>query len=53
LKDGKIQSFNYLGTDHDFAAVVRAIELARELGSQHAFDNLREGETHSRAQRER
>ncbi len=35
---------NYLGTDHDFAAVVCAIEIARELGSQHAFDNLRESE---------
>jgi choline dehydrogenase len=35
---------NYLGTDRDFAAVVRAIEAARELGSQPAFDNLREGE---------
>jgi len=32
------------GTDHDFEAVVRAIEAARELGSQQAFDNLREGE---------
>src|SRR5690348_17312096 len=28
---------NYIGTDHDFAAIVRAIEVARELGSQHAF----------------
>src|ERR1700752_4295166 len=35
---------NYLGSDHDFAAVVRAIEVARELGSQHAFDHLRESE---------
>src|SRR5258705_11727590 len=35
---------NYLGTDHDFAAVVRAIEAARELGSQHAFDSVRESE---------
>ena len=35
---------NYLGTDHDFAAVVRAIEVARELGNQHAFDSLRESE---------
>ena len=34
----------YLPLDHDFAAVVRAIEIARELGSQHAFDNLRESE---------
>src|SRR6266404_4073188 len=35
---------NYLGTDNDFEAVVRAIEVAREFGSQHAFDNLRESE---------
>jgi choline dehydrogenase len=35
---------NYLGTDRDFAAVVRAIEVARELGNQHAFDNLRESD---------
>jgi choline dehydrogenase len=35
---------NYLGTDHDFAAIVRAIEAARELGNQHAFDSLRETE---------
>jgi choline dehydrogenase len=33
---------NYLGTDHDFAAIVRAIEAARELGNQHAFDSVRE-----------
>jgi choline dehydrogenase len=35
---------NYLGTDRDFAAIVRAIEAAREIGNQHAFDSLREGE---------
>jgi choline dehydrogenase len=35
---------NYLGTDQDFAAVVRAIEAAREIGNQHAFDSLRESE---------
>src|SRR4029077_1718692 len=35
---------NYLGTDRDIAAVLRAIEAARALGSQHAFDNLRESE---------
>src|ERR1700704_5671139 len=29
---------NYLGTDHDLNAVVRAIEAARELGRQSAFD---------------
>jgi hypothetical protein len=35
---------NYLGTDRDFAAVVRAIEAARELGNQRASDSLRETE---------
>jgi choline dehydrogenase len=35
---------NYLCTDHDFAAIVRAIEAARELGNQHAFDSVRETE---------
>jgi choline dehydrogenase len=35
---------NYLGTDHDFAAIVRAIEVARDLGNQHAFNKLRESE---------
>jgi len=44
FEDAAVIDGNYLGTDHDFAAVVRAIELARELGSQHAFDNLRESE---------
>src|SRR4029077_19235581 len=32
------------GTDRDLAAVVRAIEAARELGNQRAFDDLRESE---------
>ena len=44
FEDGAVIDGNYLGTDQDFAAVVRAIEAARELGSQHAFDNLRESE---------
>src|SRR5258705_12962451 len=35
---------NYLGTDHDFVAIVRAIEAARDIGNQHAFDSLRESE---------
>jgi choline dehydrogenase len=35
---------NYLGTDRDVEAVVRAIEAARELGNQHAFDTARESE---------
>ncbi len=44
FQDAAVIDGNYLGTDHDFSAVVRAIEVARELGSQHAFDNLRESE---------
>lgn len=44
FQDAAVIEGNYLGTDHDFAAVVRAIELARELGSQRAFDDLRESE---------
>src|SRR5689334_22145982 len=44
FQDAAVIDGNYLGTDHDFEAVVRAIEVARELGSQHAFDNLRAGE---------
>jgi len=35
---------NYLASDSDFAAIVRAIEAARELGNQHAFDSVRERE---------
>ncbi|HEX4418944.1 MAG TPA: GMC family oxidoreductase N-terminal domain-containing protein [Kofleriaceae bacterium] len=35
---------NHLGTDHDLAAIVRAIEVARELGTQRAFDGVREAE---------
>ena len=42
--DAITSSGNYLGTDQDFAAVVRAIEVARELGNQYAFDSLRESE---------
>src|SRR5579862_1079649 len=44
FQDAAVIDGNYLGTDHDFAAVVRAIEAAREFGSRHAFDNLRESE---------
>ncbi len=44
FQDAAVIDGNYLGTDNDFEAVVRAIEVARELGSQHAFDNLRESE---------
>src|ERR1700724_1121181 len=35
---------NHLGTDHDMNAIVRAIEVARELGRQSAFDHMREAE---------
>ena len=35
---------NYLGTQHDLDATVRAIEAARELGRQAAFDSVREAE---------
>ena len=44
FRDAAVIDGNYLGTDHDFAAIVRAIEVARELGNQHAFDSLRESE---------
>jgi choline dehydrogenase len=44
FQDAAIIDGNYVGTDHDFTAIVRAIEAARELGNQHAFDNLRESE---------
>jgi choline dehydrogenase len=44
LQDTAVIDGNYVGTDHDFAAIVRAIEAARELGNQHAFDSLRESE---------
>jgi choline dehydrogenase len=44
FQDAAVIDGNYLGTDHDFAAIVRAVEAARELGSQHAFDHLRDSE---------
>jgi choline dehydrogenase-like flavoprotein len=44
FQDAAVIDGNYLGTDQDFAVVVRAIEAARELGNQHAFDGLRESE---------
>jgi choline dehydrogenase len=44
FQDAAVIDGNYLGTDHDFAAVVRAIEAARELGNQRAFDSVRESE---------
>src|SRR5712671_1054735 len=42
FQDAAVIDGNYVGTDHDFAAIVRAIEAARELGNQHAFDSVRE-----------
>ncbi|HEV3480785.1 MAG TPA: FAD-dependent oxidoreductase [Candidatus Acidoferrales bacterium] len=44
FQDAAVIDGNYLSTDHDVTAVVRAVEAARELGSQRAFDNLRENE---------
>ena len=44
FQDAAVIDGNYAGTEHDFAAIVRAIEAARELGNQHAFDSLRESE---------
>jgi choline dehydrogenase len=44
FRDAAVIDGNYLGTDDDFRAIVRAIEAARELGHQHAFDNMRETE---------
>jgi choline dehydrogenase len=44
FQDAAVIDGNYLGTDHDVAAVVRAIEAAREIGTQRAFDSVRESE---------
>jgi choline dehydrogenase len=44
FQDAAVIDGNYLATDRDFAAIVRAIEAARELGNQNAFDGLRESE---------
>jgi choline dehydrogenase len=44
FQDAAVIDGNYLGTDQDFAAIVRAIEAAREIGNQHAFDSLRKSE---------
>jgi choline dehydrogenase len=43
-RDAPIIEGNHLGTDHDLNAMVRAIEAARELGRQSAFDAVREAE---------
>jgi choline dehydrogenase len=42
FQDAAVIDGNYLGTDRDFAAIVSAIEAARELGNQRAFDSVRE-----------
>ena len=44
FQDAAIIDGNYVGTDEDFAAIVSAIEAARELGNQHALDSQRESE---------
>jgi choline dehydrogenase len=43
-RDAPIIESNYLGTEHDLAAIVRAIEVARELGRKTALDGVREAE---------
>jgi choline dehydrogenase len=44
-KQAPVIDGNHLGTDRDLAAIVRAIEVARELGNQSAFDGVREAES--------
>ena len=51
-RDAPIIEGNHLGTDHDLSAIVRAIEAARELGRQTAFDGVREAEVDSGAERQ-
>ncbi len=43
-RDAPVIEANHLGTDHDLNAIVNAIETARELGRQSAFDEMREVE---------
>jgi choline dehydrogenase len=43
-RDAPVIQPNYLSTDHDLNAIIRAAEAARELGRQSAFDPLREAE---------
>jgi choline dehydrogenase len=43
-RDPPIIEANYLSTDHDLKALIKAIEAARELGNQAAFDSIREAE---------
>ena len=42
--DPLIIDANYLGTDQDLKAVMKAIDAARELGRQTAFDAARDAE---------
>jgi len=44
FKDPAVIDPNYLATDHDVTAIAKAIEAARELGRQKAFDGVRESE---------
>ncbi len=44
FQDAAVIDGNYLASDNDLAAIVQAIEAARELGHQHAFDSVRERE---------
>ena len=43
-RDAPVIQPNYLGTDHDINALVKAVEAARELGRQSVFDSLRQAE---------
>jgi choline dehydrogenase len=43
-QDAAIVDGNYLGTDQDLAAIMKAIEAAQELGRQTAFNSVRESE---------
>ena len=44
FKDPAAVDPNYLATDHDARAIAKAIEAARELGRQKAFDSVRDSE---------
>src|SRR5712672_4392797 len=43
-RDAPVIEPNYVATDHDLNAIVKAIEVARELGRQSAFNSIREAE---------
>jgi len=44
FQDAAVVDANYLGTDRDLVAIVRAIEAARELGNQRPLDSVRDVE---------